>query len=103
METRSVDDIEAATERLVEDLKAVVRDGEDLLKAGARDLTERGMAARERLSTALESAKETQQNLQAQAAAQVKAADRMVRDYPYHSLGVALGVGLLIGILAGRR
>jgi ElaB/YqjD/DUF883 family membrane-anchored ribosome-binding protein len=103
METRSADEIEAATERLVEDLKAVVRDGEDLLKAGARDLTERGMVARERLSTALESAKETQQKLQAQAAAQVKAADRMVRDYPYHSLGVALGLGLLIGILAGRR
>jgi ElaB/YqjD/DUF883 family membrane-anchored ribosome-binding protein len=103
METRSADEIEAITERLVEDLKAVVRDGEDLLKAGARDLTERGMAARDRLSAALESAKETQRKLQAQAAAQVKAADRMVRDYPYHSLGVALGIGLLIGLLAGRR
>ena len=52
---------------------------------------------------ALESAKATQRKLQDQAVSQAKMADRMVRDYPYQALGVAVGLGLLVGILAGRR
>ncbi len=32
-----------------------------------------------------------------------KAADQLVRGHPYHSLGVAAGLGLLVGILAGWR
>ena len=36
METRSAEEIEDATERLLQDLKAVMNDGEELLKAGAR-------------------------------------------------------------------
>ena len=54
METRSAGDIEASTEKLLRDLKAVVRDSEELLRAGARDLSERGVAARERLAAAVE-------------------------------------------------
>jgi len=103
METRSAEDIELATQKLLQDLKAVIRDGEELLKAGARNLGEKSVAARASLSSALERAKETQRKLQARAASHAKATDRVVRDYPYHSLGVALGIGLLLGILAGRR
>jgi ElaB/YqjD/DUF883 family membrane-anchored ribosome-binding protein len=32
-----------------------------------------------------------------------KVADRVVRDYPYETIGIALGLGLLIGILARRK
>jgi ElaB/YqjD/DUF883 family membrane-anchored ribosome-binding protein len=32
-----------------------------------------------------------------------KAADRVVREHPYPTIGVAFGVGLLIGVLAARR
>lgn len=32
-----------------------------------------------------------------------KAADRVIRDHPYQTIGLAFGVGLLIGVLAGRR
>lgn len=31
-----------------------------------------------------------------------KYTDQTIRDYPYYSLGVALGVGLLVGVLLGR-
>src|SRR5215468_7656780 len=102
METRSAEEIESSTEKLLTDLKAVVRDGEELLKAGARDLSERGIAAKERLAAALEVAKETQRKLQMRAASHAKATDRMVREYPYHSVGVAFGVGMLLGIFANR-
>ena len=103
METRSETDIERSTEKLLQDLREVVRDGEELLKAGAADLSERGVAAREKLAAALEVARQTQQRLQERAIAGAKAADKMIRENPYQSIGIAFGVGLLIGVLAGRR
>ena len=103
METRSAEEIEQSTERLLQDLRTVVRDGEELLKAGARDLSERGMAARERLAAALEVAKETRKKLEERARASVQATDRMIREHPYESVGAAFGIGLLIGVLVNRR
>jgi len=32
-----------------------------------------------------------------------KAADQLVRDHPYESVGIAFGVGLLLGLLAARN
>ena len=103
METRSAEEIEDSTEKLLRDLKAVVHDGEELLRAGARDLSERGMAARERLAAALEVAKETRRRLQERAVNGARATDRIVREHPYQSIGIAFGVGMLIGILVNRR
>jgi ElaB/YqjD/DUF883 family membrane-anchored ribosome-binding protein len=103
METRTAEQIEQSTEKLLRDLKAVVQDGEELLKAGAQDLSERGMAAREKLASALEAAKETRRKIEDRAVASARATDRIVREHPYQSIGAAFGVGLLIGILSGRR
>ena len=103
METRSETDIERSTEKLLQDLREVVQDGEELLKAGAEDLSERGTAAREKLAAALEVARQTQQRLQERAIAGAKAADKLIRENPYQSIGIAFGVGLLIGVLSGRR
>lgn len=103
METRSSEQIEMSTEKLLRDLKTVVQDGEELLRAGAQDLSERGMAARERLAAALEVAKETRRKLEERARAGVAATDRVIHEYPYQSLGAAFGVGLLVGLLVGRK
>jgi len=32
-----------------------------------------------------------------------KVADRVIRDHPYQTLGIAFGLGLLIGILVRRK
>ena len=103
METRSAEEIEESTERLLEDLKAVVHDGEELLRAGVQDLSERGLAERERLAAALEVAKETRRKLQQRAVAGAQATDRLIREYPYQSIGIAFGLGMLFGILVNRR
>ena len=103
METRSAEEIEESTERLLQDLKAVVRDGEDLLRAGAQNLSEKGLAARERLAAALEVAKETRRRLQERAVVSAKATDRLIRENPYQSIGIAFGVGMVFGILLNRR
>jgi ElaB/YqjD/DUF883 family membrane-anchored ribosome-binding protein len=41
--------------------------------------------------------------LEAKAIAGAKAADHAIREHPYESLGLALGMGLLVGVLVGRR
>jgi len=103
MENRSASEIEQSTEKLLQDLKEVVRDGEELLRAGAEELSEQGSAAREKLAAALETARETQRRLQERAVAGMKIADSYIREKPYQSIGIAFGVGLLIGLLATRK
>src|SRR2546421_2063503 len=103
METRSPQEIERSTERLLQDLKTVVQDGEELLRAGAQELGEKGLAAREKLTAALEAAKETRRRIEERAVAGAKATDRLIRENPYQSIGIAFGVGLLIGVLANRK
>ena len=103
MEIRSTGEIEESTEKLLQDLRAVVHDGEELLKAGASELSERGMAARERLAAALEAAKETRRKLEERALAGARATDRVIREHPYESIGIAFGVGMLIGVLVNRK
>jgi len=103
MDTRSESEMEDSTEKLLQDLKEVVEDGEELLRAGASELSERGMAARARLSAALEAARETGRKLQDRTVAGAKATDRVIREHPYQSVGIAFGAGLLIGVLLNRK
>ncbi len=92
------------TERLVSDLKLLVRDAEELVEATAQDVSDRAKEARARLRRAVALARETCDGLQDKAVAGARAADSVIRDHPYQSLGIALGVGVLLGVLAvGRR
>ena len=86
-------------EKLVEDLRILVRDAEDLVKVTAGTVAER---SREELKHALERLKSSSQRIEAKAASSMEATDLMIREYPYQSIGVAFGVGLLIGVLVNR-
>ena len=90
-------------DRLMRDLKVVASDAEALIKATAGDMSDKAKEARARLSQAVASAKETALALQSKAAEKAKVADQVVRDHPYETVGVAFGVGLLFGLLFGRR
>ena len=94
---------ELNTDRLVADLKRVVRDSEVLLEATSDTVGTKAQEVRERLTDALESAKRTCRQLEEKAIEGAKAADRVVREHPYPSIGVAFGVGLLIGVLVTRK
>ncbi|HLP26656.1 MAG TPA: hypothetical protein VK477_13325, partial [Acidobacteriota bacterium] len=59
-------------------------------------LQERFEAAQERLANAAQATKQ-------RVVAGAKYTDRAIRDHPYQSLAIALGVGVLAGILIGRR
>jgi ElaB/YqjD/DUF883 family membrane-anchored ribosome-binding protein len=92
-----------ANERLTVDLKSAMRDAEELLRATTSQADEHVKAVRSRLDNALGSARETFARLQDKTVEAAKATDHAIRAHPYESIGVAFGVGLLIGVLVGRR
>jgi ElaB/YqjD/DUF883 family membrane-anchored ribosome-binding protein len=96
-----------ARERVLQDLRILARDAQDLLKATAGDMSDRSKEIRTRLGHTLERATATCKELQGQTVeaskAAAKQADVVIRDHPYESIGVAFGLGLLIGFLVAHE
>lgn len=92
-----------AVDKLLADLRAVVSDGQEVLKAGAGDLSEKGREARVRLEEALQRAKVTCDNFEVRATDAARAAESTIRDHPLTSVGAAFGVGVLLGVLINNR
>jgi ElaB/YqjD/DUF883 family membrane-anchored ribosome-binding protein len=94
-------------DNLMGDLNAVIQDTEELLKATASQAGESTLALRERARLRLDKAKVNLQHLQDAAIEKAKAAghktDDYVHDHPWQSVGVAAGIGLLLGMLISRR
>jgi len=68
------------------------------------EATERGEKGelRAKLDAAVEKTKAVCERLQEQTVAAAKASDKAVREHPYQAIGIALGVGVLIGVLVAR-
>ena len=94
--THKTHQTEEAGEHLMEDAQA-------LLTATAHVAEEKVVEARKRLTAAIERGKEAWNNVQEKAIAGAKATDQVIRDNPYKALGIALGVGAIIGYLLRRR
>ena len=90
----------APVEKLATDVKILAADVEELIKATAAQSGEKLAAARSRVQTALVNARETVL-VQGRNAAQLT--DRYVKDHAWGAVGVSAGIGLIIGILVGRR
>jgi len=95
--------MQEANQKLVTDLKIVMADAEELIKATAGLAGEKLTQVRARLATAVESAKGTCHELEQKSVEAAKATDQTIREHPYESVGVAFGIGLLLGVLLGRR
>jgi len=54
-------------------------------------------------SEKIEELKAMLQRAQAKAVESAKVADQAIREHPYPAIGLAFGVGLLVGILVSRR
>ncbi len=97
----------ARQERLMADLRRLIHDAETLAAGGADDLGDDLAAARERLSTRVDQARASLQELQETVVGKGKAAGRVADDYvhdnPWKAIGAAAGAGLLLGLLIGRR
>lgn len=94
-------------EQLIHDFKVVVADAEALLKATAGQGGEAMTAVRARVEASLATAKEKMNDAQAalmvRTKAAAKATDEYVHVHPWQAIGVAASVGMVIGLLIGRR
>ncbi|MCC6658595.1 MAG: DUF883 domain-containing protein [Rhodocyclaceae bacterium] len=94
-------------EKLISDLKVVVVDAEEILKATAGQAGEKMADLRAKLQDHLHSARTSLAEAQAAVMERTKevarATDDYVHDNPWRSIGIAAGIGFIIGLLIGRR
>ena len=94
---------------ILDDLRAVVRDAEELLRATEGDLGERVSEVKSRIAGKLDDARAKLHEVGDDKAERVKAAarstDTYVRENPWTAVAIAAGVGILIGAIgtATRR
>jgi ElaB/YqjD/DUF883 family membrane-anchored ribosome-binding protein len=84
------------TNRMLDDLRALIADAEELWRATADQNGPRVQEARERAEESLRNARERLEGAG-------RELDARVREHPWAAVGVAAGLGLVIGILLGRK
>lgn len=84
-------------------VNAIMENVQSLLSATGHVAEEKVVEARKQLNKAIEEGKEAWQSVQDKAVAGAKASDQVIRDNPYQALGIALGVGALVGYLLRGR
>lgn len=94
-------------EQLVANLRRVISDAEDLLAATAGQtdtkITELRARAKENLRVARERLADADAAVRARARQAAAVTDEYVHDNPWSSIGAAAALGILIGVLLGRR
>jgi ElaB/YqjD/DUF883 family membrane-anchored ribosome-binding protein len=94
-------------DQLIDDLHTVIRDAEGLLKATAAQTGEKLQEVRTRAEESVRKAKERLSGIEEEALQRAKAlagdADEYVRGNPWQAVGVAAGIGLVLGLLLSRR
>jgi ElaB/YqjD/DUF883 family membrane-anchored ribosome-binding protein len=98
---------EESRERLAQGLQQMVDEANHLLKDAKRAGGDQFSAVRDRFETQLQRAKAELRRLEGEAVDRTKraaaATDHAVHEHPYTAMGIAAGVGLLIGMLISRR
>lgn len=97
---------DVSKEKLMQDLRVVVEDAEELLKATAGQAGEKVAAARVRIQENLHVAKErlvaAEHAVVERTKQAAKATDEYVHENPWKAVGIAAGAGLIIGMLISR-
>ena len=98
---------DSTRDRVVEEFSSLIDDAEDMLKRANSETGDRARALRSEVEAKLLNAKLRLQELHGQAMDRARAAadatDTYVRENPWPVLGAAALVGLVIGMLVGRR
>ncbi|HWS75855.1 MAG TPA: DUF883 family protein [Quisquiliibacterium sp.] len=102
-----MDDTNVSKEQLLTDMRVVVGDLESMLKATANSADADVRALSERLRDRLAVAKarllDAEHAMLEKGRQIARSTDDYVHQHPWSSIGVAAGVGLLLGVVIGRR
>jgi ElaB/YqjD/DUF883 family membrane-anchored ribosome-binding protein len=85
------------------DIGSLAEDARALMAATADVAGEKVGAARNRLASALERAREIAGNVRDKAVAGAKVTDQTIRENPYQAIAIGVGVGAIIGFMLARR
>jgi len=90
---------EGIKDKLLRDLGVLARDAEELVKAAGGQMADKSKAE---LVRTLDRLKVRCNKLSDKVTVGARQADQVIREHPYHSIGVAFGIGLVIGVLVTR-
>ncbi len=97
----------ANKEKLVSDLRVVIADADEIVRATAGIAGEKVGELREKIQVRLRDAKERLADAEAALVDKTKACARATDDFvheePWKAVGVAAALGLALGVLIGRR
>lgn len=89
---------------LFTEMQALVAEAQAMMANSISDGASEGIEAlRERFAAAQESFADAYAGARKRVVAGAKCTDVAIRENPYQALAIAAGVGLLIGVLVGRR
>ena len=91
------------TQAASHDIGSLAEDARALMAATADVAGEKVGEARNRLSAALERAKEIAGNIRDKAVAGAKVTDQTIRENPYQAIAIGVGVGAILGYILARR
>jgi len=98
---------DAVKETLIDNVKTSLNDAEDLLREAASTTGDKAAELRERALATLKRTRETLYDVQdavlERSRKAARATDDYVHDNPWQAIGIAGGVGVLIGLLISRR
>lgn len=98
---------QVSTDKLMKDLRLVMTDAEELLKATAGQAGEKVAEARTRAEDSIRAAREALGEAGEEAVERtreaVESADEYVHENPWTAIGIAAGVGLVVGLLLSRK
>ena len=97
----------ANSEKLIGDLRTLVADAEELLKATASQAGEKIAVARQKIEQSLVEGKkalaDAETTLVKKSKECAEIADDYVRENPWNAVGIAASVGLVIGLLIRNK
>jgi ElaB/YqjD/DUF883 family membrane-anchored ribosome-binding protein len=97
----------AQSEKLVTDVKVLVNDTEELVKATASQAGEKIVDIRNRAQEAVANLKPQLAQLETAVVSKAKSTATATHAYidenPWSAIGISAGIGLVIGLLIGRR
>lgn len=94
-------------EKLISDIKTVMAELDELVRDSASDVGDELLELRGKLRSQVSAARETLSDLESRVADGARTAARIgddyVREHTWTSIGIAAGVGVVIGLLLNRR